>query len=215
MKQQHLTERGQENIPHNTRGRRHEHRHHDGSWQHDGPQQHGHRHGGGHGGRVRRGDVRYVLLDALREGPKHGYEIIKSLEQRSQGQYAPSPGTVYPTLQLLEDLGLVQADQGTQRRTFQLTEAGQTELLAHDAEVKAFWAQMEPPVLSNVTQSELGFLQAELDSLTDTIAIGIKQVPASVQAETVRQIRLTLEQCKAQVRQLVTDANGNNVQEAV
>ena len=164
---------------------------------------------------MRRGDARYVLLDALREGPKHGYEIIKSLEQRSQGQYAPSPGTVYPTLQLLEDLGLVQADQGSQRRTFQLTEAGQTELLAHDAQVKAFWAQLEQPVLSTATQSELGFLQAELDSLTDTITIGVKQVPASVQAQTVRQIRLTLEQCKAQVRQLVTDANEDNVQEAV
>src|SRR5579871_2521572 len=54
----------------------------------------GHGGGPGNGGRAKRGALRYVLLDALRDGPKHGYEIIKAFEERTQGQYGPSPGTV-------------------------------------------------------------------------------------------------------------------------
>src|SRR5262245_37807364 len=52
---------------------------------------------------MERGVLRYLILDALVDGPKHGYEVIKRLEERTEGEYAPSPGTVYPTLQLLED----------------------------------------------------------------------------------------------------------------
>ena len=62
---------------------------------------------------------RYILLDALRDGPKHGYEIIKTLEERSGGKYVPSPGTVYPTLQYLEDQGLVRATEEADRRIYQ------------------------------------------------------------------------------------------------
>ena len=77
--------------------------------------------GGGHpgerGGRARRGEARHLLLDALRDGPKHGYEIIKALELRSGGQYAPSPGTIYPTLQFLEDASLIRAEQQNERES--------------------------------------------------------------------------------------------------
>ena len=82
---------------------------------------HGGHHGGpagpgGWGGRARRGDAKFLLLDALQSGPKHGYEIIKAMEERSGGQWAPSPGTVYPTLQFLEDAGFVRAEQSGDRR---------------------------------------------------------------------------------------------------
>src|SRR5450759_3634621 len=71
------------------------------------------------GGRARRGETRYVLMDALLSGPKHGYEIVKALEERSAGQYVPSPGTVYPTMQYLQDEGYVTATQDGDRRVFQ------------------------------------------------------------------------------------------------
>ena len=56
-----------------------------------------------------RGDMKFLLLDLLRERPKHGYEMIKELEGRFAGFYSPSPGTVYPTLQMLEDRGYVRS----------------------------------------------------------------------------------------------------------
>ena len=66
-------------------------------------------HGPGRRERMERGVLRYLILDALADGPKHGYEVIKRLEERTHGEYIPSPGTVYPTLQLLGDQGLVRA----------------------------------------------------------------------------------------------------------
>ncbi|MCB1002127.1 MAG: PadR family transcriptional regulator [Acidimicrobiales bacterium] len=88
-------------------------------------------HGGpprGRGGRMRRGDTRYALLSALTDGPGHGYELIQRLEERTGGRWKPSPGSVYPTLQLLEETGLVRGEQRDDKRIYSITEAGQTEL---------------------------------------------------------------------------------------
>ncbi len=76
------------------------------------------------GGRARRGDVRFALLALLAERPMHGYEMIQELDTRTDGAWRPSPGSVYPTLQLLEDEGLVSASEVDGRRTFAITDAG-------------------------------------------------------------------------------------------
>ncbi len=78
--------------------------------------------------RSRRGDIRIALLAALSNGPGHGYELIKRLEERTGGRWRPSPGSVYPTLQLLEDADFVTANQQDDKRVFAITEAGQMEL---------------------------------------------------------------------------------------
>ncbi len=81
---------------------------------------------GGRGGpRVGRGDVRAATLLLLTEQPLHGYQVIQLISERSGGVWRPSPGSVYPALQLLEDEGLVRAEQDEGRRVFHLTEAGQ------------------------------------------------------------------------------------------
>ncbi len=89
---------------------------------------HGHGHGHGHGkgpwSRARRGDVRAAILLALADEPMHGYQIMQRLEERSGGAWRPSPGSVYPTLQLLEDQGLIKGEEAEGRRVFSLTEAG-------------------------------------------------------------------------------------------
>ena len=74
--------------------------------------------------RFDRGDVKYVLMDLLREGPRHGYDMIKELERRSGGLYTPSAGSVYPTLQMLEDQGLVASTTVDGKRTYRLTDSG-------------------------------------------------------------------------------------------
>ena len=85
--------------------------------------------GGGRGGhrRMRRGDIRTSLLVALGDGPAHGYELITRLEEKSGGAWRPSPGSVYPTLQLFEDEGLVRSEERDGKRVDPLTDAGRTE----------------------------------------------------------------------------------------
>jgi DNA-binding PadR family transcriptional regulator len=75
-----------------------------------------------------RGDIKYLLLDLLRERPKHGYEMIKELETRFSGFYAPSPGSVYPTLQMLEDRGYVRSVTDDGKRVYSLTDEGRAYL---------------------------------------------------------------------------------------
>ena len=100
-----------------------------------GPGGRGGRHGGGPRGRVLGGDeLKLVLLALIAEAPRHGYDLIRAVEAKTGGAYAPSPGVVYPTLTLLTDMGLIeeQASEGT-RKLFAVTEAG-TAQLAQDAE---------------------------------------------------------------------------------
>ncbi|MGA6168463.1 PadR family transcriptional regulator [Amycolatopsis magusensis] len=79
------------------------------------------RHGGRRG---RRGDIRAAILLLLAEQPRHGYEIITEISERSDGLWKPSPGSIYPTLQLLADEGLVTATEEGGKRLFQLTDEG-------------------------------------------------------------------------------------------
>ena len=88
-------------------------------------------------GRVfEQGDLKYVILRLLAEKPRHGYEIIKELEERFGGAYAPSPGTVYPTLTMLEDLGYARAmpEEGG-RKIYEITDEGRKHLEEHSATV--------------------------------------------------------------------------------
>jgi DNA-binding PadR family transcriptional regulator len=76
----------------------------------------------------RRGDIKFALLSLLAERPMHGYEMMKALETQSGGMYTPSPGTIYPTLQMLEDRGFVTSTETEGKKVYQITEAGRAEL---------------------------------------------------------------------------------------
>jgi DNA-binding PadR family transcriptional regulator len=97
--------------------------------------------GGGprRGPRARRGDIRAGILALLAESPRNGYQIMQELEQRSRGMWRPSPGSVYPALQQLEDEGLVQAQEAGTGRVFQLTEQGRKYVAEHRSETEAPW----------------------------------------------------------------------------
>ncbi|MFJ4989130.1 PadR family transcriptional regulator [Streptomyces sp. NPDC088732] len=82
---------------------------------------------GGPRGRARRGDVRASILALLADRPMHGYEMIREIAERSGGAWKPSPGSVYPTLQLLEDEGLISSESEGGKKLFTLTEAGRAE----------------------------------------------------------------------------------------
>ena len=80
------------------------------------------------GRRARRGDVRSAVLAVLAEKPLHGYDVIRDLEERSGGAWSPSPGSIYPTLQMLEDEGLVTWEEQDGKKVYSLTDAGRKEL---------------------------------------------------------------------------------------
>jgi DNA-binding PadR family transcriptional regulator len=91
------------------------------------------REGGGRGGRMfEQGALRVVMLHLLQEKPRHGYEIIKAIEQLVGGGYSPSPGVVYPTLTLLEEMGLasVEAEDGG-KKLYRITADGEAHLQEH------------------------------------------------------------------------------------
>jgi DNA-binding PadR family transcriptional regulator len=76
---------------------------------------------------MRRGDIRTAILAVLTEGPGHGYDVMQNLEDKTGGAWRPSPGSVYPTLQLLEDEGLVRSTERDGKRVFEITDAGRAE----------------------------------------------------------------------------------------
>jgi DNA-binding PadR family transcriptional regulator len=137
---------------------RHDHGHHRdrrfarGDRDHGGARGH---HGPGHHGgsadptdrELRRffahGDLRLVILRLIAEKPRHGYEIIKEIEERVAGAYSPSPGVIYPTLTLLEELGYVAVTQGEGgRKSHEITDAGRSFLMANGPAVEALFARM-------------------------------------------------------------------------
>ncbi len=96
---------------------------------------------GGFGGmRARRGDIRTAILRLLSEAPMHGYQMIQELRARSEGAWTPSPGSVYPALQLLADEGLVSAEEASGKKVYSLTEAGRAEV-AKTADQPAPWEE--------------------------------------------------------------------------
>ncbi len=107
-------------------------------------------HGGGWGGGPGRGrvfahgDLKLVILRLLAEKPRHGYEIIKELEERAGGGYSPSPGTIYPTLSLLEDLGYARsvAEEGS-RKVYEITDEGRRHLEENRQTVDDIFGRVE------------------------------------------------------------------------
>ena len=100
-----------------------------------------------HRGRMGRifeqGDLKYVILRLLEEKPRHGYEIIKELEDRFGGAYSPSPGTVYPTLTMLEDLGYAKvAPDAGGRKVYEITPEGSAYLKEHSTTVDSIFERI-------------------------------------------------------------------------
>jgi DNA-binding PadR family transcriptional regulator len=108
----------------------------------DGPEGSGRR-----GRRGRRmfesGELRLVLLKLIADEPRHGYDLIRAIEELTGGEYAPSPGVIYPTLTLLQDMGLIEeAKEKGPRKPFQVTDEGRKHLEENAAEVEALFERL-------------------------------------------------------------------------
>ena len=104
---------------------------------------------GGHRGRDRKrmfegGKLRLVLLKLIADQPRHGYELIKAIEELTEGEYAPSPGIVYPTLTMLEDMGLIREQKSKDsKKVFEATDEGRAHLEENEDEVDELIERLE------------------------------------------------------------------------
>lgn len=146
-------------------------------------------------GRMGRGDIRTAILVALTEQPMHGYQIIQAIETRTRGAWKPSPGSIYPTLQLLADEGLVTAEQVGERKVYSLTDAG-NEAAGEFADGAAPW---EP------RRSWGGDRNMALPKSGARLAQAITQVAHSATAEQSQRAVAVLDEARRQLYAILAE----------
>lgn len=162
---------------------------------------HGGHHGGGRPGGPRgrgrgRGDTRAAILLLLAEQPRHGYELIQEISERSEGAWNPSPGSVYPALQVLQDEGLVTVEAVDGRRVASLTEAGREHVETHRDRIGTPWDA------AGLTGGPVAGLRHEARAVVDA-AVQVGRVGTAAQAEAA--VALLRETRRALYRLLADD----------
>src|SRR6185312_2530871 len=147
------------------------------------------------GPRARRGDVRAAVLALLADRPMHGYEMIKEIEERGEGAWTPSAGSIYPMLQLLEDEGLIRGEDSDGKRRFTLTDAGRAEHEEKSGDV-APWDAVRA-----------GFPSGQLQ-LRNSIGQLIAAVKASADGteEQQKQVRDLLDETRRKIYSILAEA---------
>jgi DNA-binding PadR family transcriptional regulator len=149
--------------------------------------------------RARRGDVRAAILALLAEQPRNGYQIMQELEQRSRGMWRPSPGSVYPALQQLQDEGLIRDEAEGGGRTYHLTDAGREYVKAHPDEVRAPWEE------ASEEDEESG--RELLGTLRD-MAVAIWQISRTGTASQQAEARKVLEETRRALYRILANESG-------
>jgi len=136
------------------------------------------------------------VLALLAERPLHGYQVIQEIGVRSRGAWQPSPGSVYPALQLLEDQGLVRAEEAEGRRVFHLTEAGRAHVEEHRTELAAVW--------NAVAETEDGG-RFELRGLFGQLGVAVAQVAQAGNEAEIAEARRLLTSTRRQLYRILAD----------
>jgi DNA-binding PadR family transcriptional regulator len=156
-------------------------------------------HHGGRRGRVfDHGDLRLVVLQLIAEKPRHGYEIIKAIEEQVAGAYAPSPGVVYPTLTLLEELGQVTVAEQDGKKLHTITAAGRAYLDENRHAVEALQARMAQVAASRVETAPPSVVRAT-ENLR--LALRLKLRQGGITPEQARVIAAALDAAATAIEQ--------------
>lgn len=150
------------------------------------------------GPKARRGDVRTAILDVLSSQPMNGYQLIQQIADRSRGQWKPSPGSVYPTLQQLEDEGLVRTTQPDGRKAVELTDAGRRYVEANPDEIAATWRVFEDQVDEDTS---------DLKGTISQVAAAVWQVAISGTPRQQEQAKDVLADTRRQLYGLLADGD--------
>src|SRR3954452_13862732 len=166
----------------------------------------GGRHRGGPGGfpgfgpprgpRARRGDVRAALLVLLAEEPRNGYQLMQEIERRSDGVWRPSPGSVYPALQLLEDEGLVRVAPEQGGKEYELTDAGRAEVEARGDDLGTPW---------DAVKGEVGEGARELMGAMRQIGMALFQLAHSGTEAQVQEAREVLAETRRKLYRILAE----------
>ena len=143
-------------------------------------------HGFGKESPFSKGDLKYVILDLLKEKPRYGYEVIRALEERSHGFYTPSPGVVYPTLQMLEEMGYASAAERDGKKIYTITEEG----IKFLAEQKEFTDQVKSHMRRHWNPENMGMfaqMMAEFGELARMMGHRARRVPSD-KMERIREV---------------------------
>jgi DNA-binding PadR family transcriptional regulator len=155
--------------------------------------------------RFEKGDLKYVILGLIAEKPRHGYEIIRALEERFGGLYTPSPGAVYPTLQLLEDLGYVTAQQQDGKRVYAITEDGGRFLADREDVVE----DIRSRVGAWFDPSFRGEVHATMHELRDLARLlGRGARARRLDADRLRRVREVLTRARAELTAILEEGGG-------
>jgi DNA-binding PadR family transcriptional regulator len=142
--------------------------------------------------RAERGGVRYLVLEAIGSQPRHGYEIIQHIEQRASGAYRPSPGVIYPTLQMLEELQHARVVEQDGRKVYAITDAGRADLEANRASVDEFYARFAEDQPWESYAEDFAELMKRVGKLMTTFRRGAHR--GRMSPATMRAIRLALDE---------------------
>jgi len=156
--------------------------------------------GGPRGGRVfDQGDLKYVILQLLEEKPRHGYEVIKAIEERFGGAYSPSPGTVYPTLTMLEDMGYakVTPEEGG-KKVYEITDDGRKYLTENRPAVDDIFAR-----ISEFAQNIFGEPMMRVHRAFKDLSAAVYVREGRRTPEQLQQIGEILDRAAAEIRQIV------------
>lgn len=160
--------------------------------------------GHGRGGRMfDQGDLKYVILQLLEEKPRHGYEIIKALEERSGGAYSPSPGTVYPTLTMLEDLGYARArTEESGKKIYEITDEGRTYLRENRSTVDDLFQRIADfgSAIFTAPIQELGQALKQLGWVTFSAAPRMRSDP-----ERLRRVKEIIERATREIEEALRE----------
>ncbi len=143
--------------------------------------------------RTPRGDIKYILLSLLAEQSRHGYDLIKELEARYGGFWKPSPGSVYPTLQLLEEGGYLISEQVEGKKVYTITETGR-QLLAERGDPQDWMTRRNKPQ----QWMELGNAIADLGGI-------VMQVARSGNADHINRVREILNRAKREIYTILAE----------
>ena len=140
------------------------------------------------GPKARRGDVRAAILSVLSDQPRNGYQVIQEIAERTGGAWKPSPGSIYPTLQQLEDEGLVEQTSESGRKAYALTEDGRTYVTSHPDEMAAPWAALSDTETDGDIRPMIGQVAA---AMWQVMAVGTPEQQAAAK-EAIVELRKTL-----------------------
>lgn len=136
-----------------------------------------------------KGDLKYVILDLLKDKPRHGYEIIRELEELSHGLYTPSPGAVYPTLQMLEEMGYATATERDGKKIYTITEEGLKFLDERKDSADEVRSQMKHKwSFKNI--GKMAMMMKEYHALENLLGQGLRSLDAD-KMQRVRQILIS------------------------